>query len=109
MRYGRIVFMGCVVPMLLAAGAGVIGERFFSLVAMPKAATAVFIGSAAAAIALWAASAWRLKRWESGAGPACERCSGPLGWFPHPGRLYFGRQLRDFHRCWNCGKANGIS
>lgn len=108
MRYGRIVFVGCVVPILLPAAAGVVGERFFSLLAMPRVAAAVFIGSGAVAIVLWAVGAWRIKSWESGGARACARCGGPLGWIRHTGRRYFGRQLRDFHRCWNCGKANGI-
>lgn len=47
---------------------------------------------------------WQLRRWERGR-IGCPKCGGPLGWWPHMGRKYYGKQLPDFRRCWNCGKA----
>lgn len=47
----------------------------------------------------------RLYRWESGAAQPCERCGGPLGALKM-GKRYYGRQLSDYRRCYNCGNAN---
>lgn len=47
----------------------------------------------------------RLLRWESGAARACERCGGPLSGLLK-GKSYYGRQLSDYRRCYNCWKAN---
>lgn len=55
---------------------------------------------------VWIGIIWfRLKRWEAGAGPSCASCQGPLG-FPRPGKVYYGKQLADYRRCYNCGRAN---
>lgn len=64
----------------------------------------VFLASLIAAGVLWLLS-WRsLRAWEQGE-MCCDRCSGPLGWLVHSGRVYYGKQLPDFRRCYNCGKA----
>ena len=47
----------------------------------------------------------RLLRWESGRVEPCERCGGPLGALLI-GKRYYGRQLSDYRRCYNCGNAN---
>src|SRR5690242_3141746 len=48
---------------------------------------------------------WRLLQWEAGQTRACERCGGPLGGLLN-GKRYYGRQLNDYRRCYNCGKAS---
>lgn len=54
---------------------------------------------------IWAAYfVWRLMRWEKGSVQPCRFCGGPLGG-PRLGRTMYGRQLSDFRRCYNCGKA----
>lgn len=56
------------------------------------------------ALALWLL-AWRsLRLWEQDK-RSCDHCGGPLGWRVHEGRVYYGKQLPDFRRCYNCGKA----
>jgi hypothetical protein len=47
---------------------------------------------------------WRLYRWERGHGPDCRYCSGPLGGM-RMGRVYYGKQLPDFRRCYSCSKV----
>jgi len=63
----------------------------------------VFLASITAAVMLWLLS-WRsLHAWEHGK-RCCDRCNGPLSWLVHSGRAYYGKQLPDFRRCYNCGK-----
>lgn len=55
---------------------------------------------------IWIAIAWlRLKRWEAGADPECASCHGPLG-FLRVGKVFYGKLLPDYRRCYNCGRAN---
>ena len=42
---------------------------------------------------------WRIWRWESGHGPICPRCHGPLG-IERSGRY------RNYRRCLACGRAS---
>lgn len=110
MRWGWITIRGLWPALLLAVS----GTTFAILVGrMGALGGAETFGQAADWIftAAWgAAAAWlglfiyRLKRWEAGDGPFCRTCSGPTG-FVQSGRVYFGRQLSDFRRCYNCGKA----
>lgn len=54
---------------------------------------------------IWAAYFfWRLVCWEKGSVQSCRFCGGPLGG-PRTGRRMYGRQLPDFRRCYNCGRA----
>ncbi len=53
---------------------------------------------------LLAVFGWRLYRWDSGHGPDCRYCSGPLGGV-RMGKVYYGKQLSNFRRCYNCGRA----
>ncbi|MDR7192715.1 hypothetical protein [Luteimonas terrae] len=49
---------------------------------------------------------YRLIRWERTQGDqGCDRCGGPTG-HRQDGRVMYGRQLPDFRRCYNCGKAS---
>lgn len=48
---------------------------------------------------------FRLWRWEAGAVPGCEWCEGPLGGLLI-GKRYYGHQLGDYRRCYNCRRAN---
>ena len=55
---------------------------------------------------LWGIAVWlRLTSWERGSVECCDHCSGPLGFIERPGKRMYGRQLPNFFRCWNCGKA----
>jgi hypothetical protein len=53
---------------------------------------------------LLAVFGWRLYQWESGHGPGCQYCGGPLGRL-REGKVYFGKQLSDYRRCYNCDRA----
>ena len=63
-------------------------------------ALAGFVGTAL----LLAVFGWRLHQWESGHGPYCQYCGGPLGRL-REGKVYFGKQLSDYRRCYNCDRA----
>lgn len=56
-----------------------------------------------AAVVTWIIFCARLLLWERGRWRECRFCSGPLGW-QQDGRVYFGQQLSDFRRCYNCGR-----
>jgi len=69
-----------------------------------SAARWVGVAGISAAALLWLLS-WRSMRiWERGE-RCCDHCDGPLGWWLHSGRIYFGEQLPNFRRCYNCGRA----
>lgn len=104
---------GAVLP-VLAFAAGLAGHRLFSAIAaldptgVSNAASwagwSLNVGSFAA-LALLALFYWRLWAWGRGSAPACVVCDGPLGWV-RPGKRYYGKQLSNFRRCYNCGKPN---
>lgn len=49
---------------------------------------------------------YRLIRWQRTEGEqGCDRCGGPTG-FLQTGRVIRGKQLSDFRRCYNCGRAS---
>ena len=104
---------GSVLPLLMLVGSLLIAMALYRLSAvaalpltqLARAGDIVgLIGVAAAAMA-WSWFLYRLKRWEKGAAEPCGTCGGPLGRL-REGKMYFGRQLRDFRRCYNCGKPN---
>jgi hypothetical protein len=81
--------------------------RFFNLYATTLAHDAAPIPLVGLAVGLALAALWiavaalRLRRWESGDGPYCRHCSGPVG-FKQDGKSFHGKRLADFRRCYNC-------
>ena len=110
MRWGWITIRGLWPALLLIVGGTILAILVGRMGALGGAETFdqvagwVFTGSWLAAVAWIGLFGIRLKRWEAGDGPSCRICSGPTG-FIQSGRVYFGRQLGDFRRCYNCGKA----
>ncbi len=51
---------------------------------------------------------WRLYAWERGTAPACMVCGGPLGRL-RDGKVYYGKQLADYRKCYNCGTPNAAA
>lgn len=103
-------------PLILLRGLGPVGAASIWLVLLAGLAAQI-VGQqvldwafALAVVLLLAGillTFWQLRRWERGRA-CCPKCGGPLGWWPHMGRRYYGKQLPDFHRCWNCGKASPV-
>lgn len=97
----------------VAIGLSIVFGRIAELGTTPDR-TAVLIATylplaALGGAALWWLAVWfRLKAWESGRAEPCDHCSGPLGLMRRPGKHWYGKQLPDFHRCWNCGRATGV-
>lgn len=107
MRWTRIALFAYS-PAALAMAAGVLADNLLTRLGNPQFGIYAFAAGTLVAVILVAISAMRLRSWESGGSDGCESCSGPLSWIPRNGRRWYGRQLRDFHYCWNCGKANGF-
>lgn len=109
MRWGWIIVRGLWPSLVLMVGGATVSILLGRLGALDASSTLERVGDwvfAAAWLAaiFWMALFWlRLKRWEAGDGPFCRTCSGPTG-LVKPGRVYFGRQLSDFRRCYNCGR-----
>lgn len=113
MRWGLIMMKGAVWP-AVALAAGLLGSRYMGTLAQLDATGATgqaqwsnwaALGGLAAALLLYGIFVWRLWRWSEGAGPCCDRCMGPLGRV-RDGKVYYGRQLSDYRRCYNCGANN---
>ena len=51
---------------------------------------------------------WRILGWQSDRHDGCDACGGPLGWL-RPGKVWYGKQLSDFRRCWNCNRPNACT
>lgn len=116
MRWGLILFKGAIVPVLVLAG-GMLASHYLGTLARLDTVGITDLalwsrraGQAGVAgfLLLYGVFAWRLWRWSEGAGPSCDRCMGPLGRV-RDGKVYYGRQLSDFRRCYNCGKPNPCS
>lgn len=92
---------------LLAVGlaAAFAVAQFRRAMPIPLESSHAVIITAAACACVLALFYRRLFRWESGAAQPCERCGGPLGALLM-GKRYYGRQLSDYRRCYNCGNAN---
>lgn len=95
-----VILLTCVAISLLLARAGgspltegiaVFGVRIFQAGALIALVWTTYFG-------------WRLRQWEQGGGHPCKYCEGPLGG-SRMGRVMYGRQLSDFRRCYNCGRA----
>lgn len=78
---------------------------FFSRLGAFDAVRYVILGGSAVSIALLLAVTRRLWRHETGRDDGCRRCGGPLGFYTF-GKHMYGKQLSDYRRCWQCGKAN---
>lgn len=108
MNWSMVLIRGMRGPVGLLAGSIALGRLVAGLGNTPyfgrigNAADGV-VGTGclgAAALVLYFLS--RLLRWERGSrGTDCRFCGGPLGCV-RPGRVYFGDQLSDFRRCYNC-------
>lgn len=113
MRWKWIMLLGAIAP-TFALVLGLAGSRMFNAIAALDPSGVAGPGrwadwsagaGFAAFLALWMLFVWRLKAWESGRGPACLICGGPLGRV-REGKRYYGKQLSDYRRCYNCGKLN---
>lgn len=108
MRWWLIMFRASRLS-LLALGGGlllsvVIGRLSdLSPQASDLASWAVIAGTAASLL-FWLLAWLSLRTWERGE-RCCDRCGGPLEWWVHTGRVYYGKQLPDFRYCYNCGRA----
>lgn len=114
MRWGLIVLRGAVEPALVLV-AGLLASYYLGTLAHLDSAGVTDLGVWSRRVGeaglvgfflLYGAFLWRLWRWTEGAGPSCQWCMGPLGRL-RDGKVLYGRQLSDFRRCYNCGKANG--
>lgn len=109
MRWGIIMLRGSIAPVVALLG-GVLVDRYLGTLAQLSPGLARYgdmasVGCLVLALLLWAAFYWRLWKWQQGTADPCIRCGGPLGTL-RDGKVYFGRQLSDFRRCYACGKAN---
>lgn len=107
MNWTRITFFA-LCPSLLAIAAGILIDVWLGKVGAQQYGLYAFAGGTILSVIFAAVTIRHLRKWETGDGEYCERCSGPLSWVQNPGVRWHGRELPDFHRCWNCGKANGI-
>lgn len=98
-RPGGVLLASFVIALLMArAGNSPLTESFTQL------GTRIFQAGSLVALVWTAYFGSRLMRWEKGSVQSCRFCGGPLGG-PRLGRRMYGRQLSDFRRCYNCGKA----
>jgi hypothetical protein len=107
MNWTMVSLRGLILPLTLA-GCGFLVAFVIRLAALNPLLgkyieLAIWVGPLLAAMA-WGVFALRLWRWEYGKWHECQYCSGPLGWL-RMGRIYYGKQLADFRRCYNCGRA----
>lgn len=113
MRWGLIFARGSVYPLVVLIFAGLIAKALWSVgdgVALPIGALAswgnwAWLAGCCFAAATWGMFGYRLRTWEKGKAASCAFCGGPLGRL-RDGRIYYGRQLSDFRRCYNCSRAN---
>lgn len=111
MRWGLIVWRGLMPAILVVAGYML---AMFLLRAFASAFGVQALGRLPDYL-FWAAIAflggtvgwfyWRLFGWQRGWHEPCHFCEGPLGWL-RPGKVWYGKQLSDFRRCWNCDKPS---
>ena len=111
MQWWLIFARGFVLPLLALAGSillsslmsnAVNSSPYLAQLATPARwiALAGFGGTAV----LLAVFSWQLYQWENGHNPDCQYCGGPLGRL-REGKVYFGKQLSDYRRCYNCDRA----
>lgn len=111
MRWGRIVLVGSKLPLVIVVFSAVVAAaiwRFSMALGSPqldKAGSMILLAGFCSALVLWLWFFYRLRAWETGTADPCAACEGPLGGL-HEGKVYYGRQLGDFRRCYNCGKCN---
>lgn len=101
MNWTAIFLRLMVLPILIFVGSLFIGGLVDSLAKLAPLAGALI------AAVLILVRGIGLKRWETGQGPACQYCSGPLG-FRRMGKRYYGKQLSDYQTCFNCGRHSPI-
>lgn len=108
MNWTMITLRSSAAPVFLALAGFALAWVLWKLSAFAPGAAQY--GSLAIGIGLLLAAAtygifiYRLFRWERGAWRECRTCGGPLGWLK-PGKLYYGKQLDNYRRCYNCGRA----
>lgn len=108
MNWTLILIRGClpaVQVVLIGTALTVVTNLLRQAMPVPLESWHVMSVSATISVCALAMLYRRLLRWESGAALPCERCGGPLGGLLM-GKQYRGRQLGDYRRCYNCGKAN---
>lgn len=108
MDWSRVMWRGAKLPLaclLLGVVVYLPVSRFAQLSTGLERIPDIAVGSALiSAVLAWIIFSARLFLWERGRWHECRSCGGPLGW-QQQGRVYFGRQLPDFRRCYNCGRA----
>ena len=114
MRWGLIMLRG-LTPAMLVVGASLLA--LFLLHTFAGAFGAQTLGRFPDYL-LWVVTAslaatigwfyWRLLGWQRGNHESCHFCEGPLGWL-RPGKFWYGKQLSDFRRCWNCNRPNACT
>lgn len=93
-----------VLPVLLLTSAA---SNFFARAGSADMARyALLVGGALAVAWVIAVTVMRWRH-DTGRDGGCHRCGGPLG-FPRGGKRMYGRQLSDYRRCWQCGKAQPV-
>lgn len=107
MNWTRITFFAFC-PSLLAMGGGILADLLFGRFGAERYGLYAFVGGTVLSVIFAAAAIYHLRKWEFGDGNCCQRCSGPLSWIQNAGVKWYGKELPNFHRCWNCGKPNGI-
>jgi hypothetical protein len=116
MRWTWITLQGAAAPALVLLF-GFATSRFFGAIASidPTGTSEVgrwaawsLDGAVVIALGLWALFFWRLFAWERGSMEACAACQGPLGRV-RDGKVYYGNQLPDYRKCYNCGKPNACA
>jgi len=107
MNWTRITFFAFC-PAAIAQIGGIVIDGVLTKLGAGQYGLYAFGLGTVVAIILAVVAILRLRSWETGDGDCCERCSGPVSWVHNFGVRWYGKQLSDFHRCWNCGKANGI-
>lgn len=108
MNWTMITLRASALPVLLAlagfALAWILSKLSISVPGADRYGSLAIGVSLLLAAAIYGVFIYRLFRWERGAWRECRTCGGPLGWW-QPGKRYFGKQLDDYRRCYNCGKA----
>lgn len=110
MRWWSIFARGLAWPLLILVGGVLLSSAVSHLASsspyfgqLYTPARWIVLAGFGATVVLLTVFGWRLYRWESGHGPDCRYCSGPLGG-PRPGKIYYGKQLSNFRRCYSCGQ-----
>lgn len=111
MRWGWIFMRASIMPLVTLVAAAAVAFSLWKAGAVPllnafsRFGDYVWAGGCVAAVGLWAHFGYRLWAWQQAATPACGFCGGPVG-HRRDGKVFHGRQLSDFRRCYNCGRAN---